>query len=256
MKSESRSGPARPDGISHFLWRAAGTGIRWLTQQEAVVLVALLVVVLALFAFVKIAEELGEGGLASFDERLLQRLRVPGQPHVPIGPAWLLEAAQDITVLGGRTMLVSVAVFAIGYLALERKYGALWLVMAAAAGGGLLETVLKQLFSRGRPSVVPHLVAVTSPSFPSGHSMLGAVMYLTLGALLARFATRRRTRIYLLAVAVLMTAVIGATRVYLGVHYPSDVLAGWCAGLIWALTCWLVARYLQYRGAVDRTGHV
>jgi len=227
-----------------------------LTQQEAVVLVALLVVVLSLFAFVKIAEELGESGLASFDERLLQLLRVPGQPHVPIGPAWLLEAAQDITVLGGRTMLVSVTVFAIGYLALERKYGAMWLVTAAAAGGGLLETVLKQLFSRGRPSVVPHLVAVTSPSFPSGHSMLGAIMYLTLGALLARFATRRRTRIYLLAVAVLMTAVIGATRVYLGVHYPSDVLAGWCAGLIWALTCWLVARYLQYRGAVDRTGHV
>ena len=219
-------------------------------------LVALLVVVLSLFAFVKIAEELGESGLASFDERLLQLLRVPGQPHVPIGPAWLLEAAQDITVLGGRTMLVSVTVFAIGYLALERKYGAMWLVTAAAAGGGLLETVLKQLFSRGRPSVVPHLVAVTSPSFPSGHSMLGAIMYLTLGALLARFATRRRTKIYLLAVAMVITVVIGATRVYLGVHYPSDVLAGWCAGLIWALACWLVARYLQYRGAVDRTGHV
>ena len=167
-----------------------------------------------------------------------------------------MEAAQDITVLGGRTMLVSVALFTIGYLALERKYGAMWLVTVAAAGGGLLETVLKQLFSRGRPSVVPHLVAVTSSSFPSGHSMLGAIMYLTLGALLARFATRRRTRIYLLTVAVLTTVVVGATRVYLGVHYPSDVFAGWCVGLIWALTCWLVARYLQYRGTVDRTGHV
>ena len=256
MKNESRSGPARLDGIPHFLWRAAGTGIRWLTQQEVVVLVALLVVVLSLLAFVKIAEELGEGELASFDEWLLQLLRVPGQPHVPIGPVWLLEAAQDITVLGGRTMLVCVAVFAIGYLALERKYGAMWLVAAAAAGGGLLEMVLKQLFSRGRPSVVPPLVAVTSPSFPSGHSMLGAIMYLMLGALLARFATRRRTRIYLLGVAVVITVIIGATRVYLGVHYPSDVLAGWCAGLIWALTCWLIARYLQYRGAVDRTGHV
>jgi len=256
VKNESRSGPARLDGVPHLLWRAAGTGIRWLTQQEVVVLVALLVVVLSLFAFVKIAEELGEGELASFDEWLLRLLRVPGQPHVPIGPAWLLEAAQDITVLGGRTMLVCVAVFAIGYLALERKYGAMWLVTAAAAGGGLLETVLKQLFSRGRPSVVPPLVAVTSPSFPSGHSMLGAIMYLMLGALLARFATRRRTRIYLLGVAVVITVIIGATRVYLGVHYPSDVLAGWCAGLIWALTCWLIARYLQYRGAVDRTGHV
>ena len=219
-------------------------------------LVALLLVALSLFAFVKIAEELREGELMSFDERLLRLLRAPGDPHVPIGPAWLLEAAQDITMLGGRTILVSVTLFAIGYLALERKYGAMWLVTVAVTGGGVLEVLLKQLFSRDRPDVVPHLVAVTSPSFPSGHSMLGAIMYLTLGALLARFATRRRTRIYLLAVAILATVVVGATRVYLGVHYPSDVFAGWCVGLIWALTCWLVARYLQYRGAVDRTGHV
>ena len=258
MKSDSTPLPVkeRLPALFHVLRRAFATGIRWLTQQEAVVLVALLVIAVSLFAFVKIAEELGEGELTGFDEWLLQLLRVPGQPHVPIGPAWLLEAAQDITVLGGRTMLVSVVVFTIGYLALERKYGAMWLVTAAAAGGGVLDTVLKHLFDRGRPSVVPHLVAVTSPSFPSGHSMLGAIIYLTLGALLARFATRRRTRIYLLAVAVLITVVVGATRVYLGVHYPSDVLAGWCVGLIWALTCWLVARYLQYRGAVDRTGHV
>src|SRR5262244_4041825 len=94
VKSESRSRPAHPEGIPHFLWRAAGTGLRWLTQQEAVVLVALLVVVLSLFAFVRIAEELGEGELASFDERLLRLLRVPGQPHVPVGPPWLLEVAQ------------------------------------------------------------------------------------------------------------------------------------------------------------------
>ena len=274
MKSESRSRPsavsrrtvsvssaplhgrARLQALLYIVRRTAGTGIRWLTQQEAVVLVALLMLVLSLFGFVKIAEELGEGELVGFDEWLLRLLRVPGQPHLPIGPAWLLEAAQDNTLMGGRTMLVSVVVFAIGYLALEGKYGAIWIVTAAAAGGGILETVLKRLFDRGRPSVVPHLVAVTSPSFPSGHSMLGAIMYLTFGALLARFSTRRRTRIYLLTVAVLTTVVVGVSRVYLGVHYPSDVLAGWCAGLIWALTCWLVARYLQYRGTIDRSGRM
>src|SRR5215470_16121876 len=219
MKSDSTPLPVkeRLPALIHVLRRVFATGIRWLTQQEAVVLVALLVIVVAFFGFVKIAEELGESELTGVDEWLLQLLRVPGQPHVPIGPAWLLEAAQDITVLGGRTMLVSVAVFTIGYLALERKYGAMWLVTAAAAGGGVLDSVLKHLFDRGRPSVVPHLVAVTSPSFPSGHSMLGAIIYLTLGALLARFATRRRTKIYLLAVAVVITVVIGATRVYLGV---------------------------------------
>ena len=108
------------------------------------------------------------------------------------------EAAQDITALGGRTMLVAVTLFAIGYLALERKYGAMWLVGVATAGGGLLSASMKQLFGRERPDLVPHLVAVTSPSFPSGHSLLAAILYLTLGALLARFAAQRWTKLYLL----------------------------------------------------------
>jgi undecaprenyl-diphosphatase len=218
------------------------------------VLVAALGILLAFVGFIKIAEELGKGELAHFDEWLLHLLRVPGHPHSPIGPSWLLEAAQDITSLGGRTMLVAVTLFAIGYLALERKYGAMWLVGVATAGGGLLSTGMKQLFGRERPDLVPHLVAVTSPSFPSGHSLLAAILYLTLGALLARFAVRRRTKVYLLTVALFATFTIGSSRVYLGVHYPTDVLAGWCAGLAWALSCWLVARYLQARGAVGRTG--
>jgi len=240
----------------HLVRDAAAIGARWLVRQEAAVLVAVLVVLIALFGFVKISEELGEGELARLDEWLLQLLRVPSQPHLPIGPPWLMEAAQDITALGGRTMLLAVTLFATGYLALERKYGAMWLLAVAAGGGWLLSTVMKQLFDRGRPDLVPHLVAVTSPSFPSGHSMLAAIMYLTLGALLARFAVRRRTKVYLLTVALFATFVVGSSRAYLGVHYPSDVVAGWCAGLVWALICWLAARYLQYRGTVDRSGRV
>jgi undecaprenyl-diphosphatase len=188
------------------------TGTRWLAHQEAAVLVAVLGVLLALFGFVRITEELGEGELANLDEWLLPLLRVPGHPHIPIGPAWLVEAAQDITALGGRTMLLAVTVFAIGYLALEGKHGAMWLVAIAAGGGGFLSTVMKQLFGRDRPDVVPHLVAVTSSSFPSGHSMLAAIVYLTLGALLARFAARRRTRVYMLTV--------GPVRHVRGRHQP------------------------------------
>lgn len=173
--------------------RSVVTGVRWLTRQEAAVLVAVLIILLALFGFVRIAEELGESKLANFDEWLLRLLRVPGLPHVPVGPSWLMEAAHDITALGGRTMLLAVTLFAIGYLSLERKYGAMWLVAAATGGGGLLSTIMKDHFGRDRPEIVSHLVAVTSPSFPSGHSMLAAILYLTLGALLARFATRHRT---------------------------------------------------------------
>lgn len=233
---------------------AVETGVRWLLRQEASVLVALLGVLLALFAFVKIAEELAAGELGDLDEWLLGLLRVPGQPHVPIGPAWIAEAAHDITALGGRSILVAVTLFVLGYLVLEHKHGAAMFVTAAVGGGGLLSTLMKQLFARDRPDVVPHLVAVTSPSFPSGHSMLGMILYLTLGALLARFAARRRTKVYVLTVALLTTFLIGSSRVYLGVHYPTDVLAGWCAGLVWALICWLVARYLQDRGAVEKSG--
>jgi undecaprenyl-diphosphatase len=230
------------------------TGARWLAQQEAAVLVAVLAVLLALFGFIRVAEELGEGELANIDEWLLRLLRVPGHPDIPIGPSWLMEAAQDITALGGRTMLLAVTLFAIGYLALEAKYGAMWLVTIAVGGGGLLNTVMKHVFGRDRPEVVPHLVAVTSLSFPSGHSMLAAILYLTLGALLARFSARRRTRVYMLTAALFATFMVGSSRVYLGVHYPTDVLAGWCAGLVWALICWLAARYLQKRGTVEKPG--
>ena len=226
---------------------------RWFARQEAAVLVAALGILVALFGFIKMAEELHEGELTDFDQWFLLILRHHDNPQVPIGPSWLLEAARDITALGGRTILLMTVLFAMGYLALEHKRGGMWLVAVAATGGGLLSTAMKEFFGRGRPDVVPHLVDVTSASFPSGHAMLAAIIYLTLGALLARFAARRRTRVYLLTAAMLLTFVVGGSRVYLGVHYPTDVLAGWCAGLIWAVTCWLVARYLQDRGAVEQS---
>jgi undecaprenyl-diphosphatase len=225
--------------------------VRWIAGQELVVLVTALVIVLALTAFIKIAEETAEGDLKEFDDLILRALRDPVTPDVPIGPPWLVEAGKDITALGGRTLLMFTVLSAMGALALERKLHAMWLVGIAALGGGVLTTAMKELFARARPDVVSHLVPVLSPSFPSGHSMLAAVIYLTLGALLASFSSRRSTKAYLLGVAMFMTLVVGVSRVYLGVHYPTDVLAGWCAGLVWALVCWLIARYLQARGAVE-----
>lgn len=124
-------------------------------------------------------------------------------------------------------------------------------MLAAIIGGVVVSTLLKSLFDRPRPDLVPHLSHVYTSSFPSGHSMLSAIVYLTLGSLLAAVMPSRKLKVYVLAVAIIVTVVVGASRVYLGVHYPTDVLAGWLAGLVWALLCWLIARWLQRRGKVE-----
>jgi undecaprenyl-diphosphatase len=239
-------------GSLALLRNAAGLAARWVRRQEGIVLLVALAIGLTLFGFIKIAEEVTEGDTPDFDIWLLRLLRQPDHPEIPIGPSWLLDSARDITTLGGRTVLVMVVVAALGYLILEHKLGAMWFVLLAAAGGGGLSTTMKYYFLRDRPDVVPRLAVVTSPSFPSGHSVFAAVIYLTLGVLVARFTERRRTRIYLVFLALALTFLVGISRVYLGVHYPTDVLAGWCVGLAWALACWLMARYLQYRGSIER----
>jgi undecaprenyl-diphosphatase len=228
--------------------------LRWLARQEAVVLVTAFGIVLTLYGFLELVDELREGEIEHFDQWLLRLLRTANDPGLLAGPAWLAEVVTDITALGGTSILVAVLFCAIGYLVLEHRYSAAALVFIASAGGGLMSVFLKELFGRTRPSVVPHLVTVEGLSFPSGHSMAAAVTYLTLGALLARFAGRRRIRVYVVTLSLLLTFLIGITRIFLGVHYPSDVLAGWSAGLGWALLCWLVARYLQHRGAVEAPG--
>ena len=135
---------------------------------------------------------------------------------------------------------------------LARQRGAARLVAVSVGGGTALSSLLKLGFARPRPDLVPHAVEVYTASFPSGHAMLSAVTYLTLAALLARVQPRRRLRIYVLALAVLTSLLVGASRVYLGVHWPSDVAAGWCVGAAWALLCWLAALRLQRTGRVER----
>jgi len=234
----------------HVSTRAVRRAVRWVTGQEAVVLLAALGIMLSLTVFAKTAAEMREGDLQDFDDGVLRMVRSPDDPSVPIGPTWLVQAAIDVTALGGTTVLALFLTIVVGYLALESRYDAVVVVVIATAGGGLLGEALKWWFARARPQIVPHLVNVGSASFPSGHSMLALVTYLTLGALLARFVQRRRTRTYCITVSLLLSLLVGLSRVYLGVHYPTDVLAGWSVGLAWALLCWLVARYLQYRGSV------
>jgi len=221
-------------------------------QDELVqVLLVALGVVAGTWIFVGLASEVLGGDTQAFDRWLLQALRSPEDPAWPRGPLWLVEVGRDVTAFGSPMAVALLTAAVLGYLWLQRRYGALWFVVVATIGGGLLGRLLKELFARDRPNPVPCLW-VSSPSFPSGHAVLAAVVYLTLGILLARLEPRLLLKAYFLGVTMALTFLVGLSRVYLGVHYPTDVLAGWTVGLVWGLLCWLAARYLQRRGAVER----
>lgn len=199
-----------------------------------------------------LAGQVLEGDTQHFDERILASLRKADDPSMPIGPTWLEMAAFDITALGGATVLGLTVAAVVGFLALERLYRNAAFVLVASVGGWVLNNLLKELFARPRPEIVPHLREVASLSFPSGHALTSAVVFLTLGALLMRVAQTRLVKFYCMAVAMLATLLVGATRVYLGVHYPTDVLAGWLIGAAWALFCWLLARAVERTAGLKR----
>lgn len=220
-------------------------------RRELLMLAALAVPAALLSVFLNIASEIVEGESIGFDRAILLALRTPGDPADPIGPRWLEIAIKDITSLGSTAVLTLITFAALGYLLTARKRGAALLVAVSIGGGTLLNMALKHLFARPRPDFVAHVVEASNSSFPSGHAMLSAITFLTLGALLARVESNVRVKVYVLALAVVTTVLVGASRVYLGVHYPSDVLAGWAIGAAWAIACWQMAWWLQRRGDVE-----
>lgn len=211
---------------------------------EFTVLLAGLVIAGGLWGFIELLEVARDTQPRSFDTEILLAFRTPGDLNNPIGPVWLEEAMRDLTALGSTSVLVFILLAAIFYLLIAGKAKTALFIFLAVAGGQVLSSVLKLGVDRPRPDLVSHLAEVYTLSFPSGHAMLSAVTYLTLGSLLAHMAPGRALKIYVLGVAVLATLLVGISRVYLGVHWPSDVLAGWCAGSAWAMLCWLVSRRL------------
>jgi len=222
---------------------------RWwqLERRELTWLFVGLGLCVLLLGFVTLAGKVTEGDTQAFDTRILRALRDPNDLSRPIGPAWIEEPLIDLTSIGGPTVLWLIVVAVAGFLVLQTRYRTAIVVVLTSATGELLNTAMKHLFNRPRPTIVPHLRAVYSTSFPSGHAMESAIVYLTLGAILMRAAESRVTKIYILGLAVLLTVLVGVTRVYLGVHYPTDVIAGWIVGFFWASVCWLVAQ--RFEGA-------
>ena len=219
---------------------------------EPFYLVAVSLIMAGLWIFFELADFVMEGESHALDRMILLALRTPGSLNDPLGPRWLEEIFRDFTSFGSVAVLTFALLAAAGYLFLQKKYRSMLLMVAAIVGGTVLSLLLKYGFDRPRPDLVAPYAHTLTSSFPSGHALLAATTYLTMGALLARVQPQRSLKIYLMCLAILLTLIVGFTRVYLGVHWPTDVLAGWTVGGVWALTCWLVAQLLQRRGKMDR----
>lgn len=201
--------------------------------------------------FIELADEVIEGETTTVDEKILLSLRNPDDKTDPIGSAFVEDIGRDLTALGGGAILFLLVFGAAGFLCLIHKQRTAIFMLIAIGSGTLVSQLLKLFFDRPRPDLVPHGSYVYTSSFPSGHSMISAVTYLTLAILLARVTQERRAKIFIIAVAVFTTILVGVSRVYLGVHWPTDVAAGWTAGAVWALLCDQVADWLQKKRQIE-----
>jgi undecaprenyl-diphosphatase len=217
-------------------------------RQEVSAVAALCALAGGLAVFVHLAEETGENETHAFDMAVLTALREPGQPAEPLGPHWLTTTARDLTSLGSTTVLVFLGLSAIGFLLMQGRRAAAVLVLASVGGGLALSNGLKLVFQRARPDEAYRAVEATQYSFPSGHALISTVAYLTLGALVAHAIRERRLKVYVQSLAVLLVFAIGLSRIYLGVHWTTDVLAGWGLGAAWAMVLWLATWWIERKG--------
>jgi len=218
-----------------------------LITKEIKVLLALLLLFISVLTFLEIGDAISAGETRQFDLSIIEFFRAEDDFNKPTGPPWITEFMTDITALGGGYVLAIITIFVLIFLTLQKHYDAFWLLLAATAGGTLISFGLKEIYGRERPDLAFRLITTTYLSFPSGHSMMSAVLYLTQAAIVARFQRTWKIRIYILSAALFLTIIIGFSRVYLGVHYPTDVIGGWTIGLAWASLCWCIAWYIQRR---------
>lgn len=203
----------------------------------------------AIYVFLQIADEVSENEIEEFDRFLFLLFRNPADQNDPLGPPWFEEAVAEITTLGGYPVLVILVGSVFGFLMVARRYKTAGYVLVSVLLGTVVSQLLKMLYDRPRPDLVDHLVGIHTASFPSGHATMSTVVYLTLAALIVPIVPSPRVRIYVLSVAILIAILVGLSRIYLGVHWPSDVAAGWALGIAWASLVWFVVSLLRvYRG--------
>jgi undecaprenyl-diphosphatase len=221
---------------------AAPLAAKPLLQSEGRSLLYIAVLTGGIAAFLALLRLATSEGTHAFDKAVLLSLRNPHDLYDPVGPPWVLDFIRDVTTLAGWPVITLMTVILAGWLGIQRRWGTILIVLLAVIGHSTIVGYVKDAISRDRPSIVPHLVDVASSSVPSGRSTSAAAVYLTLGAIIARgVAKKRALRAYALTVAVLLSLLIGFSRVFLGVHYPTDVLAGLSLGAAWASVIWLAA---------------
>lgn len=212
-----------------------------LARAEIAAVAALLVAALGLLTFIEVADDMTEADGQALDARVLSWMRPYADPSDAWGPWWLEEAAADLTSLGGISVLGLFAIIIVAFLLIQRKRLSAAMLVLALAGGVALSEGLKGAFMRERPPSVFQAVDTINASFPSGHALLSTVFYLSVGVLVARTLPRRRLKAFVMGAAVTIALLVGATRIYLGAHWASDVFAGWSLGAAWAMTLWLAA---------------
>lgn len=216
-----------------------------LAHKEFRLFFTVFIIVTAGWLFIIIAANVKDGSTQKFDQSIIELFREPGTTSKPVGPEGLPGTMRDITALGGAPVIFIITIAVTGFLVLRKDYHSIFLVLFAVIGGALIDQWFKHLFGRARPLLEYRLVQEYSLSFPSGHSMMSAVIYLSLAVLVSRILVRKIMRLYVIIVAILLSFIIGISRIYLGVHYPTDVLGGWSLGLAWAGICWFISYYTE-----------
>ncbi|MBB3890404.1 undecaprenyl-diphosphatase [Phenylobacterium haematophilum] len=209
-------------------------------KLETRTLVLLVALAAASWLFLVVAGEVSEGGTDALDRELLLALRTPGQPSDPLGPSWLEEAVRDITALGGFTVLTLLTIVATLLLVFHQRRREALIFAATVVAAQASSQLLKAFYERERPALVAHGSYAYSHSFPSGHSAMAAAVFLILATVVASVEPRRRTKALIYGLAIVSVLGVGVSRVYLGVHWPTDVLGGWVLGASWALAAWLL----------------
>ena len=239
--SESYPQPSTSSRWIRRGWRA----VDYVLRHEWAGMLALGLVVAGAWGFLELAGEVSEGDTRAWDAWILRSMRTgPGLDHL-VGPEWLERAVLELTSLGGLYFATLLTTLVVLGLALGGRWARAGVVAAAMIGGAIWITLLKGFYARVRPTEVVHLMQETTESFPSGHASIASAMYLTLGLLLAQLARHRRFKAFYLITALLLTFLVGLTRLAIGVHYPTDVLGGWLLGGAWAVAIWLIAHIFE-----------